>query len=345
MNLDNVVLVRAMDRLPIMGMLFPPSKGLEYQKAQFNEYFTIINKIVKEKLEKYIGRTLDLANNEDKKMFNNIVMFWYPLIYFHTTTLHFAFNGLLDADDLFRLAIIDPIKNHQIDDYINVDNIGVTTKGTFKVSKDAIFVISENYYKSLSLFLRDDLAQNYKFEIFTGSLKEAVQNTLKKYNYPVLPLTKKENNVCFGECMEKESMLEFQDSFAKMVNASRLSIEELATKPVSEMNERDLLSAEKVKVDIEKKRIIEKYYLEKFYNLLISKAEAKGAVFNLEEKELLFVSSRESEVFIEKLINIILQEYGGLNGLKYIVDEFNDNIFLSKLSDEQIFALAGESRK
>ena len=46
--------------------------------------------------------------------------------------------------------------------FINVDNIGVTTRKTFKVSSDATIVIRDDYFKEMYPFAKEDLLKNYK---------------------------------------------------------------------------------------------------------------------------------------------------------------------------------------
>ena len=80
---------------------------------------------------------------------------YLPLTSSYTSTLSFSLNGLVpdDMNNKFSdmlVAVIDPIKYHQNEDYVNIDAIDTTIKGSIKTSEEAILVIEQNYFLGLT---------------------------------------------------------------------------------------------------------------------------------------------------------------------------------------------------
>lgn len=349
MNLDNVVLVRAMGHLPLDGVLVPSSEGKYLKYKVTDEYYYIIKREVQKKLEAQLGRSLAVWEDEDKMLLEQALSEYLPLASSYTSTLSFSLNGLVpdDMNNKFSemlVAVIDPIKYHQSEDYVNIDAIDTTIKGSLKVSSEAILVIEENYFLSLSEDEKMNLMSNYKIEIFNGSLKDAISSTLQKYNYPSIPLVQRKELNDIEECSEKDSLITFQDEFAKEHNASRLKLQQLYMYPISSMSGVDIPAAEKVQSDFNKNLIVEKYYKERFYEFLISKAEGYGLSLTEEEKYYLFSEFSNSEEVLEKLVKSIIQLVG-IEEYKLIIKEYNELVIENYLTNEEIISLSGDSRK
>ena len=344
MNLDNIMLVRAMDRIPVSGMILPKAKGRDINSSGFEKYVAIINEIILSKLEEIKGRKFDLSNKDDLYQFESIIEYYYPNFDNYETLLHFTFNGLLDQDDSYRLALIDSIKEHQDNHFINVDNIGVTTRKTFKVSSDATIVIRDDYFKEMYPFAKEDLLKNYKVELFNGSLKKAVSDILSRYNYPVFDLIKNGDNVEVKANENKESLVSFQDAFAEMTYASRLSLQELMTTPETEMNERDLIAADILKKDESDRKKIQKYYRDKFYELLLNYATELGLYLTEEEINILFANNDQSDAVLKKIIDNLIFGFGTINIIKEIVDYYNDELSTKGLTSSEILELESAER-
>ena len=349
MNLENVVLVRVMNRIPLDGMLIPSCKGKYLTKKGLSDFKDIIRDIVKKELENKLGRQLNLWIEEDDKYFESIVSEYYPYTSCYTSTLSFSLNGMVpdDINNNFsekKVAVIDPIKYHQNEDFVTVDVIDTTIKGDMKVSPEAILVIDESVFNSLSQDDQNNLLINYKVEVFKGHLRDAVPSILTKYNYPALPLIQKRDYKDILDCPERGSMLHFQDAFADVVGASRLKLQYLYTKPIDFLYSIDKKVAPKVQSDFKKNLIVENYYRSQLYNFLVSKLEESGIVLSDEEKYYLFSNYSDSKIILEKLVNALCNVHG-LDGMQQIVAQFNQNMMDNYLTNDEIVALDNGARK
>ena len=349
MNLENVVLVRAMSHVPLDGVLLPSCEG-KYLKPRVNDdYYYKIRKEVQKNLEAKLGRSLMIWEDEDKLLLDEALKDYLPLTSSYTSTLSFSLNGLVpdDMNNKFsdmKIAVLEPIRYHQNEDYVNIDAIDTTIKGSIETSKEAILLVEHNYFLTLSEEEKMNLMNHYRVELFNGSLKDAVSNTLQKYNYPSLPLIQRKEASDIEECEEKESLIAFQDTFAKDKNASRLKLQQLYMYPISTMSEIDATAAEKVKSDFDKNLIVEKYYKDDFYEFLISKGEECGIHLTEEERFYLFSEYSNSEEILEELLSRIITNVG-LENYRLIIQEYNKKVFENHLTNDEIVALNGEGRK
>lgn len=348
MNLDNVVLVRAMNNLPLDGVLVPSCEG-KYLKYQLtDDYYYIIKRKVQADLESKLGRYLEVWNEEDKKILDDVLKEYLPLTSSYTSTLSFSLNGLVPDDmnnkfsDL-KLAVLDPIKNHQHENFVNIDVIDTTIKGSLVVSNEAILLIEKDYFLSLRDEEKMNLVSHYKLELFTGTLKDAIAKILQKYNYPAIPLIQQKELNDMEDCIEKESMISFQNDFARTHNVSRLKLQQLYMYPISSMSEVDVEASEKVKSDFDKNLIVEKYYKDNFSQFLVSKGEMLGIQLIDEEKFYLFSDFSNREEVLEKLVDSIIQIIG-LEEFKQIINEYNQIIYNNYITNDEIVSLNSESR-
>lgn len=349
MNIENVVLVRAMDNLPIDNALIPSCNGKYLTKSGVNDYYYVIKRYVKVYLEEKLGRQLNLWEEKDNEILNKYINDYLPLTSTYTSTLSFSLNNLVpdDINNKFsemKLAVIDPIKNHQEEDFVNIDAIDTTIKGSILTSSDAILVIQESYFLGLSEEERHNLMSNYKVEIFNGTLKDAVENTLVKYNYPVLPLIQKRELNDILDSPLKESMINFENEFAVLRNASRLKLQQLYTYPVSTLSGLDVEAAEKVKSDFNKNLIVESYYKNNFYSYLLAKIEEFGLILSDEEKYYLFSDYSNSEEVLQKVVGVLIEKLGYEN-YKMIIEQYNQNIIDNYLTNDEIVNLNENTRK
>lgn len=349
MNIENVVLVRAMGHLPLDGVLLPSCEGKYLIPNEKDAYYYFIRKEIQKLLEKELGRSLNVWEDDDKALLENALKNYLPLTSTYTSTLSFSLNGLVpdDMNNKFsdmKIAVLDPIKYHQNEDYVNIDAIDTTIKGNITCSEESILVIEKDYFLSLSEDIKTNLMSHYKVEIFTGSLKDAVSNILQKYNYPSIPLIQKKESNDILDCEEKESMIDFENSFAQTSNASRLKLQQLYMYPISTMTGVDAIAAEKVQSDFNKNLIVEKYYKDKFYEYLISIAESYGLVLNDEEKFYLFSEFSNGEEVLKKIMAFLIQTRG-IDNLGLIIQEYNHYIIENYISNDEIVSLSGDSRK
>lgn len=349
MNIENIVLVRAIDYLPLDGILLP---SCESKYLIFNEkdnYYYLLKSIIQKNVEKDLGRSLNLWEETDNKILKSILKDYLPLTSSYTSTLSFSLNGLVpdDMNNTFsemKFAVLDPMKYHENENYINVDVIDTTIKGSIKTSEECILVIDQNEYSLLSEETKNNLRNHYKIELFSGSLKEAISNILQKYNYPALPLVQKKELHEISECNEKDSMIKFQDEFALAIGASRLKLQQLYTYPLSTLTGIDVMAAEKAQSDFDKNLVIEKYYKDKFYEFLTTIFETLGFNLTDEEKYYLFSDFSYSEDVLKKVVESIIQVCG-FEKYKLFIQEYNQNVMNNYITNEEIIMLEENTRK
>lgn len=342
MDINNVVLVRVMNHLPLNGELIPSceSERLIYdEKSDF--YYFIKNKI-KQELEKQWGRNLNEYDLNDEKMLKDVLKNYLVLTGdYYTTTLSFSLNGMV-PDDLnnnfssMNIAVIDPIKNHINEDFVTIETIDTTIKGRIKVSKDAILLVEKYFFDSLSNELKDNLMSNYNLKLFEGSLKEAINSTLKENNYPVLPLIQKREKSNIDDCFERESMLAFEDYFANKVNASRLRLNYLTYMYSSSNVEVDKIAHDKLEEEYPNSLKVDEYYRNQLYSFLLGKAEKLGIEVTDDDKYYLFTNYIYSKEAMERITSCLIEKYCGIEKFLEFILEYNQYVVNNYLTNEQI---------
>ena len=347
MNIDNVVLVRVSNQLPINGELIPSCEGKVLKPDEKLEFTHYIGRIIRREIDK-IEKPLTI---EEKELLHKQIMEKYRVYTAknYTSTLSFSLNGMV-PDDLNNnftnkcVAVIDPIKHHVDADFVNVDAIDTTIVGRLKLSEEAILVINEQLFNSLDIATKENLIANYKIELFNSNLREAVDATLKKYNYPSIPLIQSKNENNIGDCAEKMSLVEFENSFAQTVGASRLLLQDLYTNPIY-YNDIDRNAHEKVANYNELSNTVLEYHKNQLYNFMIMKAESLNIEISEDEKVYLFYNCSATEEIMEDLINKLINAYGGINNFQVFIAEYNKYAAENYLTPADIIALNGEARK
>lgn len=346
MNIDNVVLVRAMNNLPLNGELIPSCEGKRLVIDQKSEISYFIKKCVRNNLEQQLGRSLDLYfESPDEELLKKAVSEYNILTGdYYTTTLSFALNGLVPDDmnnqfNNMKMAVLEPIKNQTNADYVTIETIDTTVKGRMKTSSDAILTIEREYFSNLQLEEQENLKANYKIKLFDGNLKDAVNQTLTENGYPVLPLIQKRELNNIEECPEKESMLDFEDKFSAAVGASRLRLQYL-TFMYGGGEGVDAIAHDKISEEHDNTLIVEKYYKNKLYEFMLSKAEEKKIEVSDEEKYYLFTDYQAGTDAMQRITSSLIDEYGGIVNFKQFITEYNQSISNNYLTNEQIVSLS-----
>ena len=350
MNLDNVVLVRVMNNLPLNGELIPSSEAPCLVDDHSSDYHYFIYEAVKKDLEQKLGRplTYEECDGNESLLGQKVQEYIVKKSKDYTSTLSFSLNGMVPDDTNCKfqkmpMAVIDPIKFHTDADFVNVVVTDTTIKGRMKVSPSAILVIDADYFQSLSEEEKINLYTNFKLEFFRGDLKKAIDETLIKNNYPALSLRQGHHDQKIEECPEKESMLEFLEAFAASVGASTLSLTDLYQPIYSDPT--DKKASDKVNDYVEKTNIIDEYSKKTLYEFLVAKSETLGVFVSDEEKFYLFSQyERESIDAMEKITARLIEAYGGLENYKAFSKEFNEYFKNNIISAEEIISM-GESRK
>jgi len=353
MDINNVVMVRAMTHLPLNGELVPSYEGKRLVYDQMSDFCDFMQELVTQELKSRLGRPLDLyIDSPDAKLRDDMMQLYRPLTgAYYTTTLSFSLNGMVpdDRNNNFtnmNIAVIDPIKNHVNANFVSIEAIDTTIKGRISVSKDAILLIKKDTFSSLSEDVKANLMGHFQIKLFEGELREAVDNTLRENNYPVLPLMQKREMRNIGECAERESMLEFEDKFAASVGASRQLLQNL-TFSYSEYSapEVDRIAHDKIKEEHPNNLKIQEYYRNQLYGFLLAKAESFGIEVTDEEKYYLFTDFMDGQEAMKRITSCLIEASGGISEFSKLIQEYNQHITANYLTNKQIIDLLGDNQK
>ena len=350
MNIDNVVMVRATNTLPLNGELIPCCEGFKLVNDRKSEFFYFMYDCVKEELQKRLGRELDLYDPADEQLADNTVNYYSRLTGdYYTTTLSFSLNGLVPDDNHNKfsdkkMAVLEPIKNQTNADFVTVETIDVTTKGRMKLSDEAMLVIENQFFSKLSPEIQENLAANFKLRKFDGKLKTAIEETLKENGFPVLQLIQEREKENIEDCPEKESMLDFEDKFSKMVGASRQRLHYL-TYMYAGGNEFDKLAHDKISEEHSNTLIVEQYYNNQFYEFMINKAETLGIQVNDKDKHYLYTDLPEGTDAMKRITTSLIEAYGGLENFSEFLNEYNQYAQENYLTNKEIISLESNKRQ
>jgi len=351
MNINNVVLVRAMDNLPLNGELIPSCEGERLINDNQSDFHYFMMECITSNIEQQLGRKLLLLPDfPDYELLKDAMKDYYVLTGdYYTTTLSFALNGLVpdDINNQFtdkKMAILEPIKNQMNANFITIETIDTTIKGRIKTSNEAILVIQQEFFSKLSQDEQANLMSNYKIKLFESDLKNAINDTLIENGYPVLPLIQKKEMKNIEECPEKESMLDFEDRFSIAVGASRLRLQHL-TLSYNGGTELDSIAHEKLAEEHTNTLKVNEYYKKQLYEFIINKAESLGIEVSNEDKYYLFSNDKESSNTMKKLITSLIQKYGSLENFKQFIIEYNNYIKDNYLTNQQIVSTINNIQK
>lgn len=352
MNINNVVLVRVMNNLPLNGELVPSCEGERLVYDKKSDFYFLIKKLVKQDLEKQLGRKINEYNSTDDKLLKDILKHYLVLTGdYYTSTLSFSLNGMVPNDinndfSSMKIAVIDPIKNHINDDFVTVETIDTTIKGRIKVSNEAILLIERNFYISLSKDIKNNINSYYKLKLFDGSLRDAVNSTLIENNYPLLLLVQKREVLNIEECQHRQSMLEFEDEFANTVGASRLRLNYLTYMYTpSGIEDVDKIAHDKIKEELPNTLKVEEYYRNQLYTFLLNKLRQFNIEISEKDKYYLFTEYQESKKVLEKITSCLIESYGGIKNFNSLIQEYNQYVINNYLTNEQIVALSKKTNK
>ena len=342
MNIDNVVLVRAMNNLPLNGELIPSCEGQRLVNDHQSDFHYFMRECVQSDLEQQWGRELVLFSDSPDDQLMEAAMKDYLVVTggYYTTTLSFAPNGLVpnDINNRFtdmKMAVLEPIKNQTNADFVTIETIDTTIKGRIKTSAEATLMVEREFFAQLSPEEQANLMTNFKVKLFEGNLKEAINNTLRENGYPVLPLIQKREMSNIEDCPEKESMLDFEDKFSAAVGASRLRLQQL-TFMYGGGTGVDAIAHDKLAEEHDNTLKVEEYYKNQLYEFMLKKAVSLGVEISDEDKYYLFTNFQEGTDIMKKITISLINAYGGLENFKQFIYEYNSYIRNNYLTNEQI---------
>lgn len=186
MDIDNIALVRATDFIPFDGIIRPLANVPYLCKKSGSELSFKINDLLREcnitEPPDYTNFELSVARNASK------VSEYSPYESDYNSIVLFAINGLCpdDSEHGFgnntfsnkKVAIIEPLKYH-LDQTISLVPTDTALKGDVALSQEAILLIDEDLYNSLSEEQKNMLHSNsFTIKTFRGPIKEAVKQAL-----------------------------------------------------------------------------------------------------------------------------------------------------------------------
>lgn len=350
MNIDNVVLVRAMNNLPLNGELIPSCEGRRLVDDRRSAFYYFMRNYIQKELQQRLGRELNLfVGSEDEKLMKNIINNYSVLTgCYYTTTLSFALNGLVpdDMNNRFtdmKMAVLEPIRNQTDADFVTIETIDTTIKGRIKTSNEAILTIQQEFFSQLSPEIQENLKANFNVRLFDGSLKDAIGDALRENGYPVLPLIQKREMKNIDNCPEKESMLDFEDKFSAAVGASRARLQNL-TFMYGGGNGVDEIAHNKISEEHNNTLIVEEYYKNQFYEFMLNKAESFGIQVSDDEKYYLFTNYEEGTDAMKRITTSLIDAYGGLENFQGFIKEYNQYVQDNYLTNKQIVSLSNNKK-
>ena len=332
MNIENIALVRATNIIPFEGVIRPLSKepylckilGGEFQNA-ISDLLTKLNILPQQDYSK-VFTDEDYYDNYVREC-ANITKEYIPYLSNYNSTVLFSLNGIC-PDDLEhgfgnntfsnkKCAIIEPLKYH-IDDVISLVTTDTCIKGDVLLSEEAIILIEEQTFYSLSDEQKNKLS-GLNVKLFSGSLKDAVKNTLRqsgKYTAEDLSLSQRDGGV-------KDSITSIKlktciENIIKKHNLSRLKyFNLLLAKNAEEVPKYDL-----VKDEYFNSIKVYEFYLEKFLTELLDLINAPS---NIKESLHRNLHNKKYMDLVTSLINDF-----GIEKYKSFVDNYNKNLELQR---------------
>lgn len=351
MNINNVVLVRAMNNLPLNGELIPSCEGQRLVIDNQSDFCYFMRECIKSYLKQKLGRDLVLfIDSPDSQLVENIMKDYTILTGdYYTTTLSFALNGLVpdDINNKFtdmKMAVLEPIKNQTDADFVTIETIDTTIKGRMKLSNEAILTIERDFFNQLSNDDQVNLLTNFNVKLFEGNLKDAISNALIENGYPVLPLIQKREMNNIEDCPEKESMLDFEDKFSMAIGASRLRLQYL-TFMYSGGTGVDAIAHEKLQEEHTNTLKIQEYYKNQLYEFLLNKAEKFQIKVSDEDKYYLFTNYKEGTDALKKIMTSLINSYGGLENFKQFIQEYNNYVKENYITNKEIISSLNNTKK
>lgn len=333
MNINNIALVRATNIIPLDGVIKPLS-NVPYLTKNISLPFSFA-------MSDLLNEIGIIPKADESKMFDDdyydqmvalsskILKEYLPYVSDYNSMVLFALNGLCPDDNEHgfanntfsnkKCAIIEPLVNH-INETISLVPTDTAIKGDVYLSNEAIVLIEEEIFNNLDQTQRNRLlANNYTIRLFTGSLKEAVENELKNSNR-YIPETLSLSSSS-GGIMDSATSEEHKALISSIANEYQLSQKKyfnlLTGKDETEFK------YEETKNEYENTQLVLEYFTELFLQELLPTINAPQYMME-DIKEKLY--NKEYYNKIKELIKIF-----GIENYKNFIDQYN-----YRLKEEQI---------
>lgn len=327
MTIDNIALVRAMDIdcIPFDGVLRTISETSYIKKNMTSDLASAWKRSLEQsgQVAPFDWNRFgdESYMNERIQTLNELASSYVPYTSYYNSMVLCSLNGLV-PDDIEKgfanntfsnkpCAVIDGLLEH-IDQVVSLVPTDTALKDSVKLSKDAIILISEEAYQSLSEEEKEQLSNlDLQVQTFEGSLKEAVTTTLEqssRYTPETLTLSKNQGWILPSETSEETK--ETIDQIAK-----EKSIAQALHMDILKHQTDDMDKLQSVKDEYENLVIVDNYYNTEFYIYLFERMDID------ETTKYSLLNQIDAT---EELVNQILRN--GIEEYKSIVNFFNQGI-------------------
>lgn len=338
MTVENIALVRAMDYIPFDGILYPICH-VPYLRKSDNEFnfkiYDLLNEIgILPKIDPKRWQEEGYYEKMTSEL-SNIAKEYYPYNSDYNSMILFSLNGICpdDSEHGFgnntfsnkKVAVIEPLKYH-IDQTISLVPTDTSLKGDVILSSEAVLLIEEELYNSLSLKQKEILNNNYfTIKIFTGSLKEAIKNELKlsgKYTAEDLSLSSSTGGVKDSATSE-----ELKSCIKNIANQNNLL--QMKFFDILQTRDESLPKYSEFCDEVKNIMVVNKYFLRLFLVELVTNFLNKPdmADYVFENCDYGFCLNEVATLLKEKIAEVGIEEY------KNFVDKYNNKLLLQQINN------------
>lgn len=341
MDIHNIALVRATNYIPFDGQIKSISNSTSFFKQSSYQYaFSISDFLeregriptfdqIKQKLiengeitkDDDFGKAFEKCSDKSIEIKSKIRDDYLPYLGNYNSMVLFSINGLVPDDNenggmggnIFSdkdCAIIDGLEEH-IDDVISLNPTDTAIKGNVTLSPNAIILISKKKYNSLTDKEKEKLDKlPCKVQVFEGTLKEAVQNSLKESGrYTPEELTLARNQIKPSET--RDELMELLSVIAKERGLSQAYHFDVI------FNRTDMTgSLRSVKDEAQNTIAVSDFYMNQFYYYIFEKMGID------ESLQYVLINYKEAKPYLDKLFEKI-KEYG-IDNYRELVKGYNE---------------------
>lgn len=330
MSIDNIAIVRAMDAelIPFDGIVKSISESSSLKKDPSSllaaEWKQVIEKSGQVPPIDWSRFGDDDYMSQRVKMVNEITSAYIPYTSDYNSMVLFSLNGLVPddsekgfANNTFSTkpcAVIAPLSDH-IEQVVSLVPTDTALKGDVNLSNNAVILIREDIYNSLTDNQKEELQQlDCQCIVFAGNLKEAVNTYLKnsnKYTAESLTLSKEHGWILPSETSEmtKDAI----NNIAQKNNIAQALHMDILLHQTDDMDK-----LQSVKDEYENYITIKEYYLKEFYMYLFARIQIEPDIY------VMLLNNPLNDYYTKELVSKI--EELGIDEYKKIVDSYNKGL-------------------
>lgn len=322
MDIVNIALVRAMDAIPIDGVVRSISQIQYLKKDRGTAFSGAMNDLLRRKgFLKQIDWTKEDEINKIEKENIEILEQYIPYNSDYNSMVLWSLNGLVpdDMNNTFSdkaCAIIDGLAEQiEQSEMISLVPTDTAIKERVTLSDNAYILISKEKYETLSIKEKEQLSKlNLNTTIFQGDLKKAIDEILiEDGRYTAETLSLERDDEGYVKSDTSEELLNVINSIAKERNIAQVLHYNIITGQNDELDK-----LENVKDDFENACIVKDFYNKAFFEYLFSRMNIDDGI-----KDCVFYFP-ESSKYMEDLCDEI--SVMGIDKYKAIVDEYNKSL-------------------